>query len=219
WLNRCISSHDRCNQDLNVAWYPTRLLDLRGSDTSLRLITTDEIKPCGDYATLIHVWGNIPIPKLQSQNLERWTNKIEMSELPKTFQEAISITKGFGINYLWIDALCIIQDSSEDAIREATLRSKVYKHSLLALSAAGAKDASDGCVFERNIRIYDEPPQCPMFQDHDWTKELSLEIEEKYYIVDAEFWRTLCMRTPLFRRAWTFQERFLARRVLHFGRD
>ncbi len=67
------------------------------------------------YMTLSHCWGNNPILALLEENVTTFLHVgITFDALSKTFQDAINVTRALGISYIWIDSLCIIQDSRED---------------------------------------------------------------------------------------------------------
>ena len=61
--------------------------------------------------------------QLHKDNLESFTERIELSEVPKSFRGALKVAARLKVRYLWIDSLCIIQDSTEDWQREASLMS------------------------------------------------------------------------------------------------
>lgn len=69
---------------------------------------------------------------------------IPAKELKKTFRDAISVTRELGIDYLWVDPLCIIQDSDQDREVESTLLSSVYSCSTINIAAAIARDGTEG---------------------------------------------------------------------------
>lgn len=98
------------------------------------------------YLTLSHCWG--PPEKRPTittkSNLASRMKRIPFLELPRTFQDAIEITRKLGHRYLWIDSLCIVQDDEQDWAHEAGLMAKVYSHSLCTLSALSAKDSTQG---------------------------------------------------------------------------
>jgi hypothetical protein len=72
--------------------------------------------------------------------------QFRISSLPKTFQDAICVTRRLGIKYLRIDALCIIQDSEEDWRREASLMERVYAEAYLNIAATASKRWFGGVV-------------------------------------------------------------------------
>lgn len=118
WLCACLSTHSAaCGQSSHQA--PTRLLALHG--TSLKLIESLNLKSSLAYATLSHCWGTLEFLRLTQETLNSFKISIPFEDLPKTFQDAITITQQLGIGYLWIDSLCIIQDSPKDWKKEASL--------------------------------------------------------------------------------------------------
>src|SRR3954471_17621094 len=124
WLERCLQHHPRCQEAVvrEKLGMPARLLQL-GSPTpnQVRLWIRPEGtgSPRPRYTTLSHCWGRAKFLNLTSKNLQELTEGISISILPKTFRDAILVAKGIGAEYLWIDALCIVQDSTGDWEREA----------------------------------------------------------------------------------------------------
>jgi hypothetical protein len=66
------------------------------------------------------------------------------------FQDAVLVTRRLNIKYLWIDSLCIIQDSIEDWAREAARMGDIYRHAFLTLFALDSKDCHEGILVERS---------------------------------------------------------------------
>jgi len=128
---------------------------------------------------------------------------IAIHELPQTFQDAISVTRHFGLEYIWIDSLCIIQDDQIDWRYESRLMTSVYGGSSLVIAASHAKDGSKGCFVNRNPKSV-----VPCF--------VTLSGEQ-YRCVPASVYSRGVNDTALSQRAWAFQERFLAPRTLLFG--
>ena len=111
------------------------------------------------------------------------------------------------VRWLWIDSLCIVQDSGEDWNREALLMCQVYKHALLNIAADYAFDAREGCFHERNPLVI--VPISLTFPG----------IGETWHAtIDARSMFRWTVNAPLLQRAWVHQERHLARRVLHFSK-
>jgi hypothetical protein len=133
--------------------------------------------------------------------------KIVFSELSKTFTDAMKITKYSGLRYIWINSLCIIQDSKEDWQREASLISKVYTNSACNISATGASDGSIGLFFDRN------PLAIQPFR----ARFLGNQVKGSFYLVNPSLWANEVDYSPLNRRAWVVQERLLSPCNLHFG--
>ncbi|EMD68557.1 hypothetical protein COCSADRAFT_134413, partial [Bipolaris sorokiniana ND90Pr] len=117
-------------------------------------IYTDHVKlvetkdgQTGCYVALSHCWGNPenhPLKTTKENYTERLAG-IPLEELPKTFRDAVKITKHIGVKYLWIDSLCIIQDDIEDWKQEAAKMGAVYEYARLTIAAADARDSTEGC--------------------------------------------------------------------------
>ena len=86
--------------------------------------------------------------------------RIPFDIIPKTIQEAIIVTRRLGIRYLWVDTLCIIQDSGEDWLMEAKNISNVYRNSVLTIAASAADSLdSEGGLFRQRKRSRTRPVQ------------------------------------------------------------
>jgi hypothetical protein len=124
WLSDCNTTHKRCPKRL-PAQLPTRVVDvgIAGSDPYLHLTTCEK----AEYITLSYCWGGDVSSKTTKSNRYNRYKSIERSTLPQTIQDAITITRELGCRYIWIDALCIVQDDSVDWAREATNESSLRK--------------------------------------------------------------------------------------------
>lgn len=111
------------------------------------------------------------------------------------------------MRWLWIDSLCIKQDSTEDWSREASLMSETYANALLNISADSGADSDAGCFVDRN----------PL--DIKTMAFTANNIRMSWYLTPKprHFFRWM-ERAPSFSRAWIHRERQLARRILHFTR-
>lgn len=172
WIDECVDNRVQCGGRGDCSWKPTRLLDLGQDATQLKphLILSKEHfmessiseERCRStssehYMTLSHCWGSNEILRLLRGNLDSLCKSIRLESLPKTFKDAMRITRDLGIRYLWIDSLCIIQDSPDDWLQEAAAVSYVYKNSFCNIAATGAADGSQGCFFSRNPNTISAP--------------------------------------------------------------
>lgn len=214
WIQKCRTNHSKCNQASQANWMPTRVLDVgTASNPRLCLHVKNETSPISPYITLSHCWGKIEIKKLTKANISQLTKSIDINELTKTFQEAIIVARRLGIQFLWIDSLCIIQDSREDWARESSAMGDVYKNALCNIAATAAPDGRTGCFLERNpllartcrLRIEGLPGPAPKSQVYDLAR--------------GDFWKQGISAAPLIQRGWVLQERTLAPRVIHFGKN
>ena len=212
WLDQCSTKHGRCRRSQkHSGGLPTRVIDvgLPGALANPRLlITATEAKIVDTtYVTLSHCWGRHEFTTLLRSNLNAMQKEIVPARLPQTFQDAINITQRLGLRYLWIDSLCIMQDSIQDWQSEAAAMGNVYKRSFCTIAATGAKDGRDGLFVSRNPLLVS-----PLRVKANWGS-----ISRSYCCVPLKLWDRNILRAPLNRRAWVLQERLLAPRTIHFG--
>ena len=211
WLDECENTHVHCGTGRNVP-LPKRLVDLAPIKSShglgVKLVEFDG--ETGTYACLSHCWGEDPMPiKTMIDTLDEHRRFISWSALPKTFQDAVVIARALGLRYLWIDTLCIIQDSAPDWQTESSKMADIYQNSLLTIAATSSPDFRGGCFAA------------------DQTSDICLKIEGveggealiaardchgESLMMERESFRKLF---PLYSRGWVFQERMLSRRVLY----
>lgn len=96
--------------------------------------------------TLSHTWGETRLISLTTANYKEYTFQIAKNLFPKTFLNAMEVTRQFGVFYLWIDCLCIIQDSADDWHAESSLMSNVYSGSWCNIAATRAENSDSGLV-------------------------------------------------------------------------
>jgi Heterokaryon incompatibility protein (HET) len=184
---------------------PSRVIDV-GSGAP-RLVVVKDDTPILPYATMSHCWGSHMPLLLLSSNIAELQKRIPISQLSKSFQDAFLITQRLGLNYIWIDSLCIVQDLAADWERESQSMSEVYSNSYCNIAAAHAADGTHGCFIERSPDLVK-----PLKVNLNWGPNPGT-----YYAVQWLYWRENVMNMPLHRRAWTCQERYLAPRNLYFG--
>jgi hypothetical protein len=109
----------------------------------IRLISP-EVGSTGEYLTLSHRWGESQGYTLNSKTSKYFHVNIPFVSLPKTFQDAVIVTRELGYQYFWIDALCILQDDLQEWLREAPTMSSINSKSTCTIAAHGAKDDSEG---------------------------------------------------------------------------
>jgi hypothetical protein len=204
WLHECDQCHKACGSPTTDKM-PTRLLHY--TKEGLRVVCTAGWTTKPRYATLSHCWGNAPFLKLLKENFNAFAQSIGFEQLPQTFKDALKITRKLGLDYLWIDSLCILQDSEQDWQIEAGQMSSVYGGSYVNIAASSAKGAHEGCLsrfedkiygFQARVTAAGHPSAAAQFERHD-------------------VYRSVVIDSHLATRAWAFQEKILPRRTMHFG--
>lgn len=223
-LTECIHSHDECRSHTDGSYLPTRLIQIQaseeGDNPQLTLQGSRAVPRGSRYAALSYCWGEYkPVcmtTQLDATRRDDNLRSIQWDELPRTFQDAVKFTLALGIEYLWIDSICIVQGDSKDWIREAPTMNAVYKNSYVTLAALCGDDSRHGLLTSsmealsspvaqlrtaESIHVlYTRPPHYLDFviQDH------TIKATEHgcHY--------------PLLSRAWTYQERIVSTRVIFF---
>jgi hypothetical protein len=138
--------HETCSRLQTAGFTPTRLMQV--ADTSSELwflrVPEEEALEVQGYMTLSYRWGSSPFINLTSSNLQDLRRGSSISTLPKTFQDAIQVTRSLGIKFLWIDALCILQDDEHDWRKESSVMYNVYQNSVCNIAAAASHSPTEG---------------------------------------------------------------------------
>ncbi|KIW13281.1 hypothetical protein PV08_08469 [Exophiala spinifera] len=216
WLDNCQSVHGFCAESLEST-LPRRVLEV---DTLVLHETQGEK---GKYIALSHCWGSGDSLKTEKSSIGQRKQGIQWDELPQTFQDAITISKALGVQYLWIDSLCIVQDDQNDWEVESGKMDQIYKNSYITIAASVAKGDHEGFLRPRTHYLTSIA-----------RVELSNGVEEsfkirplpaKHYRRDVgprnRSWRhnmTVpgAQPQPLETRAWCFQERLVSSRLVSF---
>jgi hypothetical protein len=153
WLKHCDENHPECHRP-ETATLPTRLIDVGdGASATISLYETqkhDSMK----YIALSHPWGVPPHFCTFTSNIEEHKQSIDFAKLPITFQNAVSVTRELGHQYLWIDSICIIQGPDGDFNKEAKRMEDVFSSAYCVLAASSAKGQNDGFLKKRCEREY-----------------------------------------------------------------
>ena len=209
-MRQCDDLHTQCLPRRDASTTPTRLISVGLYSDDIKLCRSNEVSADAHYVALSHTWGKKEerkkaMPLLLSGNMSARMLGIPYDELTSTFKDAITIARNIGIAYIWIDSLCIVQDDREDWAKEAARMALVYKYAYLVIAATSSKNGDDGCL-RRRIPSYD----------------LSDPVNGSFHVQPLMYHRTIIEwqagddSMPLLDRAWCFQERLLARRVLHY---
>lgn len=143
------------------------------------------------------------MPLLLSGNISARMLRIPLDELTQTFLDAIEIARKLGIPYIWIDALCIIQDDDEDWAQEAARMADVYKNANLIIAATSSKNGDDGFLQPRH-QSYNLATCLEV------SSTIKIHVQRQICHRAIIEWQATSITMPLLDRAWCFQERLLA---------
>ena len=213
WANGCVSAHDRCRTEDTLM--PLRVLDVdnKSSPSRIRLCEFEGLR--GRYTALSHCWGSEGHYTTTRSSISARKEGIRFDELPKTFQDAVVITRALNVRYLWIDSICICEVDDEDWERESAKMAAVYSNSYLTIAASHAKDNSVGCFNFRAPRKYIRIPFTSKSGIDGQVLAFLLPLEKAAH---SNFYLDL-ETEALTGRAWALQERILAHRTLHYAAD
>ncbi|KAH8811166.1 heterokaryon incompatibility protein-domain-containing protein [Xylogone sp. PMI_703] len=222
WLNACTRTHSTCRTLAN-AELPLRLLDVGSwQETAREPFLSTKHPDLGRYACLSYCWGGPQTTKTTLSTLEAKKSSIPLQELPKTIQDAVIITRRLGIQYLWVDSLCIIQDSPEDWDSQAALMGEIYANAFITIAAAASANCHGGCFaartlssdapFKLNVRGRDGGIGT-VYIGND-TELVDFGAERGRSEISPYSW--MDQKTALDERGWTLQESLLSTRILKY---
>ncbi|WXC42689.1 hypothetical protein QX201_002465 [Fusarium graminearum] len=215
WINQCLENHASCSISTDTTWYPTRLLSFTSTDEEdpvICLVETSKVTPTGPYMTLSHSWGKGHIITLNKHSYQDLLRGVPLSSLPPTFRDACIITRQVGVNYLWIDALCIFQDKDDlsDWSREASLMHKVYSFSYCNIVAAENKDSSEPIFRTRDPKRLIPPTTETLVRNRLCSSQVDEPSSSNKYIVDYGGSWSPVTNAHINTRGWVMQERLLS---------
>jgi hypothetical protein len=214
WLSHCIQGHSKCPK--SHGFLPTRVIDVDAFDGNddVRLVETAELTPTDKarpFVALSHCWGKDHFLITKLATLEDHKKNIPLDTLPPSFQDAVVVVRQMGFKYIWIDSLCIIQDSAEDWQKESRQMCNIYAQAIFTITSAHASGAYGG-----------------MFRHRDGIRTMPFEIELQlpskpicilYVPTPQREVQWQLNDLPIYSRAWCFQEMVLSTRNLIFDPD
>ncbi|OAL47430.1 HET-domain-containing protein [Pyrenochaeta sp. DS3sAY3a] len=200
WTRDCDSEHDMCRRN-DASTVPTRLIKV---DNGLRLVDAEEAKS-SRYVALSHCWGPLKDDEkfcTYKRNIKQLQAYIDFDALPRTFRDAVTVSRGLGIDYIWIDSLCIIQDDDDDWQKESRKMEQVFSAAYCTIGASSAKSSLEGFLADPSPRSVVALP--------------SSGRGPAYACIDIDDFHSDVELAPLNSRGWVLQERALSRRTIFF---
>jgi hypothetical protein len=172
---------------------------------NVRLVETSGLA-IGKYAALSHCWGGHKSLQTTIVTLPQMKERIAWEELPATFQDAIKVATRINIAWLWVDSLCIIQDSKTDWELETPKMCDYYQDAVITIAAASSSNSGVPFLRERH------PDWHPaLFSLQSNSSVISHQLRAQRHIKNGDD-----SYGPLASRGWVWQECVLSTRVLHY---
>jgi hypothetical protein len=216
WVNTCFQQHESCRRtmsgnlvdEVSGPRLPTRVLDV-GVVGGEEIFLIESGGQHNNFCALSYCWGPKGTQTMITtrDNIQDRLGGIRFDDLPRTFQDAVIVTRALGIRYFWVDSLCIIQGDKMDWEKEAAKMAQVYQNAYLVIAASGAENPEQGCFSNKHRCPYSITVPYYSSQGRiDGSMRLSVPVQGEI----SPYWG------PLRLRGWALQESCLARRNLCF---
>ncbi|KAI1128162.1 HET-domain-containing protein [Nemania abortiva] len=228
WVHECVHGHRNCQSivsgtpESGSLHTTTRFIDVRRR----RLVQIDEIFPAAplEYVALSYVWGRDYQLRTLSGNLDAFRRRLPTGDarpgerIPRTIEDAMLVTQALGYRFLWVDALCIVQDSEHDLNLQLAQMGAIYGLAILCIAARGS------CSSDSGLPGISAPRSCVSYQTDVevmvneeagvgvWDME-NKSITEEFEEMQGKLANAQCY----IRRGWTLQEQILSTRVIEFN--
>ncbi|PPQ96975.1 hypothetical protein CVT26_006431 [Gymnopilus dilepis] len=206
---KACDDHEHCPA-VEETYLPTRVIDC--SDPSKPRLFETHRQIQAHYCTLSYVWGGEQHQKTTTANIDTYVREGINVPLPQTIADAILATNKLGCRYLWVDALCIIQDSVEDKVKELADMAHIYRDAYITLSVLSSFRADHGFLPD------EREPDVVAFYTNGSSSAGRMLLE---YVIPRPLpgrgkYETVVLHRPLDKRGWCLQESILPARRLIF---
>ncbi|KAK1989119.1 heterokaryon incompatibility protein [Colletotrichum cereale] len=198
----CKESHKLCRYARDTV-LPSRVLDLGTSEAPALKLYVNATEEHGEYVALSYCWGGPQRGLLRKRTLRNMEDGIRPESLQSTVRDAIAATRRLGFRYLWVDALCIVQDCEMDKDKEIANMAMIYKNAAVTIAAGTAVKAADGFLNMKRTYLPEDKFRVPMPDGIKGTVHLRAEAHVPKHALDE--------------RGWVLQEFLLSSRMLVFS--
>jgi hypothetical protein len=162
------------------------------------------------YAALSYCWGGEQRQVLCRTTFKSWLSEVPYAQLPQTIKDALRVIQEIGLQYLWVDALCIIQDDLQDKHEQIARMAEIYEQAYVTISSARARTAEEGFLhsIRENLDLSQMGFKLPFRCSNGELGSVTLRTIKPGGIGWNE---------PLDKRGWTLQETLLFSRLLEYG--
>ncbi|GAB1315405.1 hypothetical protein MFIFM68171_05615 [Madurella fahalii] len=226
WIRNCEEHHGAACRPPDSDTLPSRVIDVSGGDT-LRLHETragEQIR----YVTLSYCWGGPQTFQTKISSIASRVQGFSVLDLPQTLQDAVRLTQALDLQYLWVDSLCIAQDSQDDKLHQVSRMADIYKNAYLTISAARADSADSGFLQDHSdpsTKLWKSlvPVSYVLPNKSATTIKEATSLPPQtptgtLYILEEPPTQAASTPDPISSRAWCLQEQVLSPRLLSFGR-
>ncbi|KAH8736879.1 heterokaryon incompatibility protein-domain-containing protein [Ilyonectria robusta] len=224
WIRDCKRNHPVCaeaDKAMATPFYPKRIISI-GPDLNKEihlLESNNQIQ--GPYIALGHYWGKSGRLASTKATTEPQSSRVSYDGLPQIFQDAIEISRKLSIHYIWIDALCIVEDGEIDWEIQTAEIASIYSHAEMVIAATGSVGDDGGCLFQRKqfATIAGTYPTGKPFEIYARQSNSHDQFKWGPYDIDDFTGSSKVPHDTHYPRSWCFQEKLLSTRILHFTKD
>ncbi|KAE8316065.1 heterokaryon incompatibility protein-domain-containing protein [Aspergillus transmontanensis] len=216
WLGQCTDFHQAWSKREKPV-LPKRVVRLASYNVSPVLYETSNGERA-DYVALSYCWGGENHLLTTQNTIRSHKAGIPWSKIPQTLKDAMHLTLELGVEFIWIDALCIIQDDLVDWKEEAFKFGSVYRDALITISATASPNTTSGIFCGQRSQRHKLRTHVASMKNIDIYMRQACStthvgLFEHLNIFGNGYQEEEAL--PILGRGWTFQERILSRRLLH----
>lgn len=221
WLEICSAKHSQCQEAYRATSrglcspLPTRVLHVGTPNKDPFLFESNGAN--ASYCILSYCWGRTGNAVTTKKNLPERIKGIPLTSLPKLICEAILTARSLGFEYIWIDALCIIQDDVQDWAHEASVMHELYSRAAVTITSLMADDSRDSLFQSRPDQICRPIPLDLGLPKRDRPHHEDETVFQLSVPPERHFIAQTPVTGPIHQRAWILQEQVMSTRKLYFG--
>ena len=197
WMVHCDGepTHKHCKV-AQMQWQQLPGVEFKVIDIKRKCIV--KAPPQCSFIALTYVWGKVQQPKLTEKTapllMREGGLETIWSQIPMTIRDAIVVSQELGERYLWVDALCITQDSERDMMIQILRMRQIYSAAKCTIAAVSSDSADAGLLGATMTSTANFSKPCDT-------------IEELEQLLELAPWSS---------RAWCYQEKVLSHRIIMF---